>query len=117
MIYHLLSWKIKYFPIEQQLFLSSFYCYLRYDKINDYVIDLDNVWKLLGFSLKVNAKRLIQKNFIINKDYKISLLNSQEQDFMTNDDEIVPHQKKESKSSCGGHNKKTIMMNRFYFTL
>jgi hypothetical protein len=36
---------------------------------------------------------------------------------MTNDeDEIVPHPKKESKSSHGGNNKETIMMNRFYFT-
>ena len=25
---------------EQQLFLSSFYCYLKYDAKNDYVIDL-----------------------------------------------------------------------------
>ena len=41
---------------EQQLFLSSFYCYLKYDNKNDYVIDLDNVWKWLGFNQKYNAK-------------------------------------------------------------
>jgi hypothetical protein len=29
---------------EQQLFVSSFYCYLNYDKNNDFVIDLDDVW-------------------------------------------------------------------------
>ena len=27
---------------EQQLFLSSFYCYLKYDTKKDFVIDLDN---------------------------------------------------------------------------
>lgn len=27
----------------QQLFLSSFYCYLKYDKNNDFIIDLDNI--------------------------------------------------------------------------
>jgi len=130
----------KFTTYEQQLFLSSFYCYLKYDKINDYVIDLDNVWKWLGFSTKGHSKRLIQKFFVIDKDYKISLslegkrdfmtknddeivpnpkkdykilpLNVQEQDFMTNDeDEIVPHPKKESKSSHGGQNKEIIMLN------
>ena len=56
---------------EQQLFLSSFYCYLKYDSKNDFVIDLDNVWKWLNFSQKDAAKRIIEKNFNINKDYKI----------------------------------------------
>ena len=102
----------KFTTYEQQLFLSSFYCYLKYDKINDYVIDLDNVWKWLGFNKKCNAKLTLEKNFVINKDYKILLLNVQEQDFMTNnEDEIVPHPKKESKLSHGGHNKEIIMLN------
>ena len=35
---------------EQQLFVSSFYCYLNYNKTTDFVVDLDNVWKWLGFS-------------------------------------------------------------------
>jgi len=106
-----LSWKIFDFPTEQQLFLSSFYCYLKYDKINDYIIDLDNVWKWLGFNKKCNAKLTLEKNFVINKDYKILLLNVQEQDFMTNDDEIILHPKKELKKSHGGNNKETIMLN------
>jgi hypothetical protein len=29
---------------EQQLFLSSFYCYLNNNTDTEYVIDLDNVW-------------------------------------------------------------------------
>jgi len=28
---------------EQQLFVSSFYCYLNYDK-NEFVVNLDHVW-------------------------------------------------------------------------
>jgi hypothetical protein len=105
-----LSWKIKDFPTDQQLFLSSFYCYLKYDKINDFVINLDNIWEWLGFSQKVNAKRLIQNQFIVNKDYKCLLFRKEEQTFMTNN-EIVPHPKKESKLSHGGQNKEIIMMN------
>jgi len=104
----------KFSNYEQQLFLSSFYCYLKYDKINDFVIDLDDIWKWLGFSKKYHAKYLLEKHFIIDKDYKCLLLNVQEQTFITNN-EIIPHPKKELKKSVH-HNKEFIMMNRFYFT-
>jgi len=33
--------KSKFSEFEQQLFISSFYCYLNYDKTVDFVIDLD----------------------------------------------------------------------------
>jgi hypothetical protein len=55
---------------EQQLFVSSFYCYLNYDKNMDFVVDLDNVWKWLGFQQKVNAMTLLEKQFKIDIDYK-----------------------------------------------
>lgn len=79
---------------EQQMFLSSFYCYLKYDTKNDFVIDLDNIWKWLGFSSKFNAKRLLENNFIINNDYKLLLQTEKQDDKMH-----------------GGHNKETIMLN------
>ena len=79
---------------EQQLFLSSFYCYLKYDPKNDFVIDLDNIWKWLGFGQKVNAKRVLEKNFTINKDYKLSLCQLA----------------KQTTISKGGHNKETFML-------
>lgn len=75
--------------------MSSFYCYLKYDFKNDFVIDLDNVWQWLGFGQKVNAKRVLEKNFLINKDYKLSLCQLAKQ----------PNQSK------GGHNKETFMIN------
>ena len=80
---------------EQQLFLSSFYCYLKYDSKNDFVIDLDNVWPWLGFSSKFNAKRLLENKFRINIDYKLLLLQSA----------------KQSNQIKGGHNKETFMLN------
>ena len=80
---------------EQQLFLSSFYCYFKYNNKTDFVIDLDNVWKWLGFGQKVNAKRVLEKNFIIDDDYKILLCQLAKQD-----DKIH-----------GGHNKEIIMLN------
>ncbi len=76
---------------EQQLFVSSFYCYLNYDKNLEFVVDLDNVWKWLGFQQKVNAMTLLEKYFKINIDYK-----------------NIEHQ--EAPKSHGGHNKQIIML-------
>jgi hypothetical protein len=80
---------------EQQLFLSSFYCYLKYDSQKDFVIDLDNVWKWLGFQQKYHAKYLLEKQFNLNHDYKI----------------IAPVPSGAKKSNRGGHNKEIIMIN------
>lgn len=59
---------------QQQLFVASFYCYLNYNTKDDFTIDLDNVWKWLGFTRKDPAKRLLEKHFVENIDYKILLL-------------------------------------------
>ena len=61
--------KEQFTDFEQKLFLSSFYSYLNYHPTNDFVIDLDNVWKWMGFNKKCNAKLVLEKNFIIEKDY------------------------------------------------
>lgn len=63
--------KTRFTNKEQQLFLSSFYCYLNYDTKKDFIIDFDTVWKWCGFSRKDPAKRLLEKHFIENTDYKI----------------------------------------------
>jgi hypothetical protein len=78
---------------EQQLFIASFYCYLNYDKNKDFVVDLDNVWRWLGFSTKQNAKIVLERNFILNVNYKESSL--------------MPSHKRTEK---GGQNIQKIMM-------
>lgn len=65
--------KAKFNESEQQLFVASFYGFLNYDPNNDFVIDLDDVWKWVGFAQKVKATVLLEKHFIIDKDYKKSL--------------------------------------------
>jgi len=55
---------------EQQLFVASFYCFLKYNQRNDFVIDLDNIWKWMGYNQKVKAKTLLEKNFKLDIDYK-----------------------------------------------
>jgi hypothetical protein len=80
---------------EQQMFLASFYCYLKHDNKNDFVIDLDNVWEWLGFAQKVKAKLLLEKQFTINTDYK----------------KLLYQQGKQDDKTHGGHNKETFMLN------
>lgn len=80
---------------QQQMFVASFYCYLNCDKKNDFVIDLDNVWKWLGFNQKVKAKILLENHFILNKDYTKSL----------------SHTGKQTTHIKGGQNKETFLLN------
>jgi len=70
----------KFSNYDEKIFLSNFYCYLKYNKFNDFVIDLDNIWKYIGFRNKACAKKLLQNSFIIEKDYKILRLNIQEKE-------------------------------------
>jgi hypothetical protein len=58
---------------EQLLFAESFHLYLQYNSEKDFVIDLDNVWKWLGFSRKDPAKRLLKTKFILDIDYIITI--------------------------------------------
>lgn len=85
---------------QQQLFVSSFYCYLNYNEITDFIINLDDVWKWLGYNQKADAKRAMEKYFIIDTDYNNLLINNNEQ-----------------KKGHGGHNKETILMTIYTFKL
>ena len=93
--------KEKFNEEQQKLFVSSFYCYLNYDKNKDFVIDLDNVWKWLGFSQKIKGKNLLEKNFILNKDYINLTLPAGK----VSCDSNLKNEKK-----WGGHLKQTFMM-------
>jgi hypothetical protein len=63
--------KTKFSTQEQQLFVANFYCYLNYDTHKDFVIELDDVWKWIGFARLGNAKNLLVNNFIEGEDYMI----------------------------------------------
>ena len=84
--------KSKFNESQQQIFVSSFYCYLNHNGKSEFIIDLDNVWKWLGFSRKDPAKVVLNKNFILDIDYKILLQQPLEQ------------------TERGGHNKEQILM-------
>lgn len=75
---------------EQRLYVCNLFLFLNYHAINDFIINLENVWKFIGFSNKGNAKRTLENNFTKDKDYKILLLRS------------------EKRKNEGGHNEETI---------
>ena len=87
--------KAKFTETEQQLFVASFYGFLKYDINTDFVIDLDDVWKWVGFAQKVKATVLLEKHFIMDKDYTKS----------------VSQVGKQSDHTRGGHNKEIFMLN------
>jgi phage anti-repressor protein len=80
---------------DKQLFIINFQLYLLYGNDNkQFVVDLDNIWKWLGFARKDIAKRLIIKEFKNNTDYIIIKLTHLKADRVH-----------------GGQNKEQIMMN------
>ena len=79
---------------EELLFLQNYYSYFKYDYQNDFVIDLDDIWKSFDFTKKCNLKYTLEKNFTIDKDYIIN--------------DTIQNNKK---SGRGGHNKIFIMIN------
>lgn len=81
---------------EEKWYLASFYAYSKFHPVNDYVIDLEKVFEMIGFSKKGNAKRTLQKYFKIDKDYKVLLL---------------PTEKLVKSNGGSGLNKETIFLN------
>ena len=81
---------------EQLVFANNFYMYLNYHPTEDFVIDLGDVYEMIGFTKLGNAKALLDKNFTENEDYKIMLISSQKQD---------------SYEKWGGSNKQKVMLN------
>jgi hypothetical protein len=61
------------------MLLHIVYGFLNYDSKMEFVINLDDVWKWVGFSSKANSKHLLEKQFIIDKDYKLLLTKLPEQ--------------------------------------
>ena len=87
--------KANFTEMEQQLFISSFYTYLNYDKTVDFIVDLDDIWRWLGFNKKFNAIRLLEHFFVLNKDYN----------------KLAPPYGGASLGSYGGHNIQKFILN------
>ncbi len=55
---------------EQKLFIANCYCYINYDNENDFIVEFDNVWKMLEFGRIEECKRVLVKHFKENVDYR-----------------------------------------------
>ena len=64
---------------EQQLYVTNLYMYMNYHATNDYPINLDHVFKMIGFANKGNAMKTIKSNFVENEDYKKLLFRTEKQ--------------------------------------
>jgi phage anti-repressor protein len=77
---------------EQQWYIANLFMYMNYHPTNDYPINLEDVFKMIGFANKGNAMKTIKSNFTLDEDYKTSLLPKE-------------------KSSWGGSGSEQIMLN------
>lgn len=77
---------------EQHWYVANLYMYMNYHPTNDFPINLEHVFKMIGFANKGNAMKTIKSNFVEDEDYKTS---------------FIPKEK----SSWGGSGKDEIMLN------
>jgi len=80
-------------------FFITFHPYLYKKFFNDFIMDLDYIWKYTGVKQKVTLTRKLEKHFTLDKHYKI----------------LETPKIYEKKEKRGGHNKKTFMINVFTF--
>jgi phage anti-repressor protein len=92
---------------EQQWYIANLYVYMNYHATNDFPINLEHVFKMIGFANKENAKRTLKNNFSKDEDYKTLLVRKDEQKHTY---ETFLEQKK-TEESRGGYNKEQIMLN------
>ena len=82
---------------DEELFMTSYYLYLQYGKDNTaFVVDFDMVWKWAGFATVGNAKTLLKKHFIENRDFKTAF--------------AVAKATLSSEKQHGGQNKEKILL-------
>jgi phage anti-repressor protein len=75
---------------------------MNYHPTNDYPINLEHVFKMIGFANKENAKRTLKNNFTEGEDYKKLLVRMDEQ---------VPNLKDGKNIGGAGLNQETVMLN------
>jgi phage anti-repressor protein/Fe-S-cluster formation regulator IscX/YfhJ len=63
---------------QQQWYIANLYIYMNYHPTNDYPINLEHVFKMIGFANKENAKRTLKNNFTKDEDYKTVLVRTDE---------------------------------------
>jgi phage anti-repressor protein len=81
---------------EQQWYIANLYMYMNYHPTNDFPINLEHVFKMIGFANKGNAMKTIKSNFVEDEDYKIIIFRTE---------------KNKSIQETRGRKEETIMLN------
>jgi hypothetical protein len=58
-------------PETQKVFMANFYCYTKYDKHKDFIINLETVYEFLGYSRIDICLKALKKNFTEGTHYTI----------------------------------------------
>jgi phage anti-repressor protein len=106
---------------EQRWYIANLYVYMHYHPTNEFPINLEHVYKMIGFAHKKNARRTLENNFIQDEDYKIVLPNEKNGPYENekaaspygeagpSKDEVIF--RKEKNLGGAGLNKEHIMLN------
>ena len=70
---------------QQQWYIANLYMYMYYHPTNDFPINLENVFHMIGFANKGNAKRTLENNFTKDEDYTITILPTDKGKFASED--------------------------------
>ena len=62
---------------EQRWYIANLYVYMHYHPTNDFPINLENVYKMIGFANKGNAMKTIKSNFVVDQDYKVVIFRTE----------------------------------------
>ena len=102
--------KVQMTTEQEQIFMASHYLYLQYGTDSTkFVVDFEDVWKNVDFTQKVNAKRLLEKHFTEQIDYRKNVSSV----IKTNCDENLALPKRRTRCDdtiWGGQNKETILL-------
>lgn len=101
---------------EQQWYIANLYIYMNYHPTNDYPINLEDVFRMIGFANKGNAMKTIKSNFVKDEDYKTSLIHKEKSSWGGSGDEKAARPYGEAGISTknlggAGLNKETVMLN------
>jgi len=95
---------------EQQMVVQNFSRYLDYgDDETKFIVDLDEIWEMIGFTRKTNAKILLENNFEKGKDYIINMIEEKTASVVA--EAVFQNNITDEIKKNGGQNKQKIFMN------
>lgn len=95
---------------EQQWYIANLYVYTNYHPTNDYPINLENIYKMIGFANKGNAMKTIKNNFTEGEDYKVALFRMENR--KNEGSQVFFRMEKNLKEKdVGGRPKEDVMLN------